>query len=57
MFKKILKTILIFLLVFTGFIFYEIVEISKKTINRDLISIDLNNIRNPQIKKIYFIAT
>ena len=52
MFKKILKTILIFLLVFTGFIFYEIIEISKKTINRDLISIDLNNIRNPQIKKI-----
>ena len=52
MFKKIKKAILIFSIFSIIFIFYELTVISNKTINRGLISIDINNIRNPQIKKI-----
>ena len=52
MFKKIKKEILKFSIFSIIFIFYELTVISNKTINRGLISIDINNIRNPQIKKI-----
>ena len=49
--KKIINYILILLLFLTLFIFYEIIGISNKTINRNFVSFDINNIRNPQIKK------
>ena len=49
--KKIINYILILLLFLTLFIFYEIIGISNKTVNRNFISLDINNIRNPQIKK------
>jgi quinoprotein glucose dehydrogenase len=52
MFRKITKTILIFLILLIIVILYEITVISKKTINRGIVDIDLNNIRNPQIKKV-----
>ena len=48
MIKKIKKAILIFSIFSIIFIFYELTVISNKTVNRGLISIDINNIRNPQ---------
>ena len=33
-------------------IFYEMISISTKVVQREIISFDINNIRNPQIKKI-----
>ena len=48
-FLKPLYYIFIFLVIFT---FYELTNINFKYINKDLITIDINNIRNPQIKKI-----
>ena len=52
MIKKIKKIIFIFSIIFISLIFYEITIISTKTVNRAFIDINLNNIRNPQIKKI-----
>ncbi len=49
--KKIKTPILIFILIIS-FILYETISISSKTINRDLVSIEINNIRNPQVKKL-----
>ena len=49
--KKILKFISILIFIFLTIIIYEITNISFKTINRSLIEIDINNARNPQIKK------
>ena len=34
------------------FIFYELTSIDRKYINRSVIDIDVNNVRNPQIKKL-----
>ena len=48
-FLKPLYYIFIFLVIFT---FYELTNINFKYVNKDLITIDINNIRNPQIKKI-----
>ena len=50
--KKTLKFIIIFSLIFLIYIFFELTHISTKIINRNFISIDLNNIRNPQIKNL-----
>ena len=49
--KKTLKFLWILIFIFLTIIIYEITNISFKTINRSLIEIDINNARNPQIKK------
>ena len=49
--RKTLKFIWISILVFLSIIIYEITNVSFKTVNRSLIEIDINNARNPQIKK------
>ena len=49
--KKIIKYLLILITFFVLLIFYETTKVSYKIINRDFISIDINNARNPQIKK------
>ena len=44
---------LIYLIIFISiFSLYELIDIDTKYINKPNISIDVNNIRNPQIKKI-----
>ena len=50
--KKIIKISTIVTLSILAVIFYEMTVFSPKTVNRDSITINLNNIRNPQIKKI-----
>ena len=50
--KKILKYIFALFLLIGAFTFYEISDISSKYINRSLITFDINNARNPQIKKM-----
>jgi quinoprotein glucose dehydrogenase len=52
MLKRISKISLIILITVMAFIFYEMTSISTKIVNRDFFSFDINNIRNPQIKKI-----
>ena len=49
--KKFKKYLLILTFSITFIIFYEITNISGKNINREFINIDINNARNPQIKK------
>ena len=50
--KKLIYTfITIFVLIIT-YIFFEMTSISTKIVNRDVISLNLNNIRNPQVKKV-----
>ena len=49
--KKTFKFIWILIFIFLSIIIYEITNVSFKTINRSLIEIDINNARNPQIKK------
>ena len=50
--KKNLKYLLILISLVLLIIVYEITNISNKVINRGFIDIDINNARNPQIKKI-----
>ncbi len=50
--KKILNILLVTLSVFFLVIIYEVTNISNKTVNRKIIDIDINNARNPQVKKI-----
>ena len=49
--RKTFKLIWISIFIFLSIIIYEITSISFKTINRSVIEIDVNNARNPQIKK------
>ena len=49
---KFLKYLLIFTLSIFFIVIYEITNISTKNINRELLNIDINNARNPQIKKL-----
>ena len=49
--KKIIKLIFVFLLLFVSFVVLEIMSISTKYVNRSFITFDINNVRNPQIKK------
>ena len=49
--KKILKFCIIFLSIFFIVIIYEIVDFSNKIINREVLTLDINNARNPQVKK------
>ena len=50
--KKNLKYLLILISLILLITVYEITNISNKVINRGFIDIDINNARNPQIKKI-----
>ena len=49
--KKLIKYLLILTFSITFIIIYEVTNISSKNINREFINIDINNARNPQIKK------
>ncbi len=49
--KKFIKYLLILTFSIAIIIFYEITNISNKNINREILNIDINNARNPQIKK------
>ena len=50
--KKSLKFISALIVVLVFYIFYEISSFSFKVKNRDFLTIESNNIRNPQVKKI-----
>ena len=49
--RKTFKLIWISIFIFLSIIIYEITSISFKTINRSTIEIDVDNARNPQVKK------
>ena len=49
--KKLIKYLLILTFSITFIIIYEVTNISSKNSNREFINIDINNARNPQIKK------
>ncbi len=49
--KKYLKFFIILLILLSSIIFYEVISVDNRYINRSTINIDVNNIRNPQIKK------
>ena len=49
--KKIAKLFLIIFLLFISFVLTEMVSISSKYINRSTITFDINNVKNPQVKK------
>ena len=50
--KFIYKIIFFFLALVTVFSLYEIISIDGKYINRSTINLDINNVRNPQVKKL-----
>ena len=50
--KKIFRYFIYFVLAFLIYIFYELSSINYKTVNRNIFSISLDNIRNPQVKKM-----
>ena len=49
--KKLSKYLLVLAAFLVLIVFYEVTIISSKIVNRDKINIDINNARNPQIKK------
>tara|TARA_Y100000591_G_scaffold312043_1_gene316107 strand:+ start:3393 stop:5438 length:2046 start_codon:yes stop_codon:yes gene_type:complete len=50
--KKIFKFFVFFVLAFFIYIFYELSSLNYKIVNRNFFSISLDNIRNPQVKKM-----
>ena len=50
--KKIFKILIFFLTLLVIFSLYEITSIDNRYINRSTIDIDINNARNPQIKRL-----
>ncbi len=52
MFKKTLKIILILVLIIFSYAVLDMFSINSKIINRDLITWNISNIRNPQTKKL-----
>ena len=50
--RKITKLILILLLLIISIISIDMISFSNKYVNRSIIDFDINNVRNPQIKKI-----
>tara|TARA_Y100001970_G_C14243025_1_gene866095 strand:- start:455 stop:2476 length:2022 start_codon:yes stop_codon:yes gene_type:complete len=50
--KKIFKYFLYLLTLLIIFTFYELINIDSTYVNKSAFSIDVNNVRNPQIKKI-----
>ena len=50
--KLFFKSFKFLLLLISLFIVYEVTSIDFKYINKDAISVDLNNVRNPQVKRL-----
>ena len=50
--KKIIKLLSTLFLLFFSFILIEMISFSSKYVNRSSFSFDVNNVRNPQIKKL-----
>ena len=50
--KKVKKFIYILILIFISLIFFEMISISTKYVNRSTFNIDINNVRIPVIKKL-----
>tara|TARA_B110000971_G_scaffold220549_1_gene264446 strand:+ start:1014 stop:3020 length:2007 start_codon:yes stop_codon:yes gene_type:complete len=50
--KKFFKFFISFIVLIILFSLYEVTSIDSKYINRSTISVDINNVRNPQIKKL-----
>jgi len=50
--KKIIKLISILFLLFFSFTLIEMISVSAKYVNRSTFNLDVNNVRNPQIKKL-----
>ena len=50
--KKILKTVTFFIVLIIALSLYDITSIDYKYINRSTLNVDINNARNPQVKKI-----
>ena len=50
--NKVLKLIFLLVLLFISFVVIEMTSISTKYVNRPLITLDVNNVQNPQIKKL-----
>ena len=50
--NKIFKILTSLLLLVSIFSIYEVISIDSKYVNRSMVSVNINNIRNPQIKKL-----
>ena len=50
--KKVLKVLVYIIIITIIFTAYELTSIDTKYINKPSFTIDVNNVRNPQIKKI-----
>ena len=50
--KFFFKSFKFLLLLILLFIVYEVTSIDFKYVNKDAISVDLNNVRNPQVKRL-----
>ena len=50
--NKFFKIFSILLIILSSIIFYEVTSIDGRYVNRSTINIDVNNVRNPQIKKL-----
>ena len=50
--KKSFKYFCYILILLISFIFYELISIDASYLNRNTITLDVNNVRNPQVKKI-----
>ena len=49
--KKIIKYFFYFLILLVAFILFELTSLDNTYVNKSSFSIDVNNVRNPQIKK------
>ena len=50
--RKVLKFIFILFLIFISVVVMDLTSLSSKYVNRAIITIDVNNVKNPQIKKL-----
>ena len=50
--NKILKTLTFFIVLIIALTLYDVTSIDDKYINRSTLNVDINNARNPQVKKI-----
>ena len=49
--KKLIKLFFLLILLFISFVIVEMTSISNKYVNRSLVTFQINNVRNPQIKR------
>ena len=49
--SKILKTLTFFIVLIIALSLYDVTSIDDKYINRSTLNVDINNARNPQVKK------